>query len=237
MPWPLDTWEDVLPQSFSMVPVPLPAVTPRPRRPAPAPVRRRRGTPEPISLQNTPIPGPWAAHAACRGLGGSGAGVKILGGANNQLNNHGVITNALGVAGDAIFATAGNDKVDNYGLVSGSVDLVGGNNAFNNKGDATFNSGAVIHLGTVLSIHQSRTDSRMLRLAQLQKEKGGDALSIAVLEKAREAGAHQLSGALLDPSALSEYEFLDRIEVGVQAQTSHRAQRATLFTMHTVVEG
>jgi electron-transferring-flavoprotein dehydrogenase len=43
-----------------------------------------------------------------------------------------------------------------------------------------------------------------LRLTQLQKQQGGEPLSIAVLEKAREAGAHQLSGALLDPSALRE---------------------------------
>src|ERR671911_512851 len=40
--------------------------------------------------------------------------------------------------------------------------------------------------------------SAALRLAQLQKEKGGESLSVAVVEKAREAGAHQLSGALLD---------------------------------------
>jgi len=46
--------------------------------------------------------------------------------------------------------------------------------------------------------------SAALRLAQLRKEKGGDSLSVAVVEKAREAGAHQLSGALLDPSALSD---------------------------------
>ena len=37
--------------------------------------------------------------------------------------------------------------------------------------------------------------SAALRLAQLQKAKGGEPLSIAVIEKAREAGAHQLSGA------------------------------------------
>lgn len=43
-----------------------------------------------------------------------------------------------------------------------------------------------------------------LRLAQLQKAKGGEPLAIAVLEKAREAGAHQLSGALLDPSSLRD---------------------------------
>ena len=46
--------------------------------------------------------------------------------------------------------------------------------------------------------------SAALRLAQLQQEKGGDPLSIAVLEKAREAGAHMLSGAVLDPSTLRD---------------------------------
>jgi electron-transferring-flavoprotein dehydrogenase len=46
--------------------------------------------------------------------------------------------------------------------------------------------------------------SAALRLAQLQQEKGGEPLAIAVLEKAREAGAHQLSGALLDPSTLRD---------------------------------
>ena len=44
--------------------------------------------------------------------------------------------------------------------------------------------------------------SAALRLAQLQKTGGGEPLAIAVLEKAREAGAHMLSGAVLDPSAL-----------------------------------
>src|SRR5215510_7982657 len=46
--------------------------------------------------------------------------------------------------------------------------------------------------------------SAALRLAQLQKAHGGDQLSIAVLEKAREAGAHTLSGAILDPSTLAD---------------------------------
>src|SRR2546425_2883447 len=46
--------------------------------------------------------------------------------------------------------------------------------------------------------------SAALRLAQLQKATGGDALSIAVLEKARDAGAHMLSGAVLDPSTLRD---------------------------------
>jgi electron-transferring-flavoprotein dehydrogenase len=46
--------------------------------------------------------------------------------------------------------------------------------------------------------------SAALRLAQLQRQRGGERLSVAVLEKAREAGAHTLSGAVLDPSALGE---------------------------------
>jgi electron-transferring-flavoprotein dehydrogenase len=46
--------------------------------------------------------------------------------------------------------------------------------------------------------------SAALRLAQLQKKAGGEPLTIAVLEKAREAGAHMLSGAVLDPSALRD---------------------------------
>jgi electron-transferring-flavoprotein dehydrogenase len=46
--------------------------------------------------------------------------------------------------------------------------------------------------------------SAALRLAQLQKAQGGEPLAIAVLEKARDAGAHMLSGAMLDPSTLME---------------------------------
>jgi electron-transferring-flavoprotein dehydrogenase len=46
--------------------------------------------------------------------------------------------------------------------------------------------------------------SAALRLSQLQKTQGGEPLSIAVLEKARDAGAHTLSGAVLDPSTLRD---------------------------------
>ena len=46
--------------------------------------------------------------------------------------------------------------------------------------------------------------SAALRLGQLQQAAGGDPLSIAVLDKSREPGAHMLSGAVLDPSALRD---------------------------------
>ena len=46
--------------------------------------------------------------------------------------------------------------------------------------------------------------SAALRLAQLQKAHGGEPLAVAVLEKSREAAAHLLSGAVLDPSTLRD---------------------------------
>ena len=46
--------------------------------------------------------------------------------------------------------------------------------------------------------------SAALRLAQLQKQEGAGAVAVAVIEKAREAGGHMLSGAVLDPRALRD---------------------------------
>ena len=46
--------------------------------------------------------------------------------------------------------------------------------------------------------------SAALRLSQLQSSSGGEPLAVAVLEKSRETGAHMLSGAVLDPSALRD---------------------------------
>jgi len=54
--------------------------------------------------------------------------------------------------------------------------------------------------------------SAAIRLSTLQKVEGGEPLSIAVLDKAAEPGAHALSGAILDPSALRELvpDFAER---------------------------
>ena len=41
-------------------------------------------------------------------------------------------------------------------------------------------------------------------MARLGAGRGGEPLTVALLEKARDAGAHMLSGAVLDPSALTE---------------------------------
>ena len=71
--------------------------------------------------------------------------------------------------------------------------------------------------------------SAAIRLAQLQKGKGGEALSVAVLEKAREAGAHSLSGAVLDPSALREL-IPDFREKGAPLASPVKAERVYFLT-------
>jgi electron-transferring-flavoprotein dehydrogenase len=81
--------------------------------------------------------------------------------------------------------------------------------------------------------------SAAIRLSQLAKARGGEAPAIAVLEKAREAGAHLISGAVLDLSALAEllpdYRALGApllADVGrerVYFLTEHRALRAPVI--------
>ena len=71
--------------------------------------------------------------------------------------------------------------------------------------------------------------SAALRLAQLQKQRGGDPVSVAVLEKARDAGAHILSGAILDPSALHEL-VPDFRQKGAPLLADVRRDRVYFFT-------
>src|SRR5690349_22461011 len=71
--------------------------------------------------------------------------------------------------------------------------------------------------------------SAALRLSQLQQEKGGEPLAIAVLEKAREVGAHMLSGAVLDPSALRRL-IPDFVAKGAPLATEVQHDRVYLLT-------
>src|SRR5688500_12019624 len=71
--------------------------------------------------------------------------------------------------------------------------------------------------------------SAALRLAQLQKQHGGDPVTIAVLEKSREAAAHMLSGALLDPSALREL-IPDFVEKGAPLASAVHTDRVYFLT-------
>jgi electron-transferring-flavoprotein dehydrogenase len=76
--------------------------------------------------------------------------------------------------------------------------------------------------------------SAALRLAQLQREKGGEPLAIAVLEKAREAGAHMLSGAVLDPSTLRDL-VPDFTEKGAPLATAATRDEIYFLTRTTQV--
>jgi electron-transferring-flavoprotein dehydrogenase len=76
--------------------------------------------------------------------------------------------------------------------------------------------------------------SAALRLAQLQKERGGEPLAIAVLEKAREVGAHMLSGAALDPSALRQL-VPDFKEKGAPLSSEVHRDRVYFLTRSTQV--
>jgi hypothetical protein len=87
--------------------------------------------------------------------GSGGAGVVFMDGAANTLTNYGTITTLDGIAGAAIQSIVsssgngapGNETINNYGIITGSVDLGAGTNAFNNQAGATFNAGATVNLG------------------------------------------------------------------------------------------
>jgi autotransporter-associated beta strand protein len=81
-------------------------------------------------------------------LGGiGGTGVAIGGGMNNSLLNRGVLTTMSGVEGMTIAGTTGNDTVQNFGTVIGSIGLGGGLNALNNHSAGWLASGTSIDLG------------------------------------------------------------------------------------------
>ena len=74
--------------------------------------------------------------------------------------------------------------------------------------------------------------SAALRLAALQQRHDHAPLSIAVLEKAREHGAHLLSGAVLDPSAL--YELIpDWTDRGAPLDVQVSDDRIYYLTQHS----
>jgi outer membrane autotransporter protein len=83
------------------------------------------------------------------GGSGTGAGIYMDGGNNNTLTNRGSIS---ALSGTAIVGGTGNETIDNYGIITGSVDLGAVRNAFNNKVGGTFNAGATVNLeGGLLS--------------------------------------------------------------------------------------
>jgi len=75
----------------------------------------------------------------------TGVGIQIIGGAGNLIENRGSVS---ALSGQAILANSGNERIDNYGTISGSVDLGTGSNVFNNLAGSAFNPLATITLGS-----------------------------------------------------------------------------------------
>lgn len=86
-----------------------------------------------------------------------GVGIWIVDGVDNLVTNHGTVRTADGVDdGIAIYATGsdadgvhagGNETIDNFGTVVGSVALGAGTNVFNNKQGGKFYAGKFVDVG------------------------------------------------------------------------------------------
>src|SRR5512146_2032161 len=75
--------------------------------------------------------------------------------------------------------------------------------------------------------------SAAIRLKQLAQEKGGE-ISVCVLEKSSEIGAHILSGAVLDPGGLNEL-IPDWKEKGAPVETAVTNDRFYFFTKNAAL--
>jgi outer membrane autotransporter protein len=128
-----------------------------------------------------------------QGGSGSGAGIYIADGSVNTLANRGTIMTVDGIGGTAIRGTTGNDTVENYGTVTGSVALGAGRNAFNNLAGATLNTGAAVDLGLGNALTNRGTLSPGGRGALMTTALTGDFVqgSAGILEvEVRKDGAH-----------------------------------------------
>ncbi len=91
------------------------------------------------------------------GGSGSGVGVHIDGGSDNIMVNHAMLQTLDGIQGMALLGGSGGERVDNYGVITGNVDLGAGGNRFNNHAGAIFTSGTNIGLGTGNTLNNAGT--------------------------------------------------------------------------------
>lgn len=78
------------------------------------------------------------------GGSGSGVGVRFSSGSENLLTNYGTIS---ALSGLAVSGDIGDETVNNYGTITGNVNLGGGANAFNNMANGLFAPGSTVILG------------------------------------------------------------------------------------------
>ena len=89
--------------------------------------------------------------------GNGGAGVELLGGAENSFTNDGIVDQTDGVQGTAVIGDTGDNTINNYGVMYGSVILGTGLNTFNHEAGAVLLSGAEIDLGSTGTFYNAGT--------------------------------------------------------------------------------
>ena len=88
---------------------------------------------------------------------GTGAGVRFADGVQNTLNNHGTITTVNGIAGTAIVGGTGNETVNNYGTVSGSVISAAASTCSTTRPARCSTAGAQVNVGAAGTFNNSGT--------------------------------------------------------------------------------
>lgn len=78
---------------------------------------------------------------------GNGEAITILDGTKTLVTNRGMIHTTAGIDGTALYATDGDDEVENSGTIVGSVDLGAGDNRFTNLAGAVFRPGPTMNVG------------------------------------------------------------------------------------------
>lgn len=111
------------------------------------------------TLANGDVTVTIGTNGVVQGGTGNGVGIRFLDGVNNSLVNYGVVTSVGNLTGMAVSGTGGNDRVDNYGQIVGSVDLGSGGNVLNNRAGGTMFAGSTLNVGAGNTLANSGTIS------------------------------------------------------------------------------
>ena len=170
-----------------------------------------------------------------------GVGVMISGSSygGNVLNNSGSISTVGGVkSGYAIMTDYGVTNIDNYGTITGSVDLGSTPGTFTNESSGTLNKGAVykvgnnslhnygtINIGQADSVGTTNLEGRLVQYESGRTVVTFDALADQTHDRLIVDGTAVIGGSLeLHAKSLlsGDYEFLRATELTVTAEALDR---------------